>query len=153
MDENNLILSPDIADETAVAEILACNAHTARYGIKLSEQDAKSLVQTRTQALKDARRVEFAGGVLCAIITAFADSPYLADDTYLDTLHLLVDTFYEYKTETLDMIDDDELILLMRRHFDTSCQGSADLLREDILSAISRRVRFGNSLEADDYDE
>lgn len=154
MDENHLILSGKAIEETAVADILACNALTARYGIRLTEADAKSLVQTRTQALKNSGRIEFTGGALSAIITAFADSPYLADDTCLDTLHLLVETFYEYKTETLDTIDDDELIALMRRHFDTSCHGSANLLREDILSAISRRIRFGESIgEDDEYDE
>ncbi len=150
MDENHLILSGKAIEETAVADILACNTLTARYGIRLTEADAKSLVQTRTQALKNSGRIEFTGGALGAIITAFADSPYLADDTYLDTLHLLVETFYEYKTETLDTIDDDELIALMRRHFDMSCHGSADLLREDILSAISRRIRFGERICEDD---
>ena len=134
------------ANQTAVTEILACNALTARYGIMLTEQDAKALVQTRSAALKSAGRVEFAGGALPAIINAFADSPYLSDDTYIDTLHTLVETFYEYKTETLDTIDDDELIALMRHHFDTTCQGSAEWLREDILSAISRRVRFGEDV-------
>lgn len=153
MDDNKLILSRKSLEETSVADILACNAITARYGIRLTEQDAKALVQTRTQALKDSGRIEFMGGALSSIITAFADSPYLADDTYLDTLHLLVETFYEYKTETLDTIDDDELIALMRHHFDHFCHGSADLLREDVLSAISRRVRFGESIEENEYDE
>lgn len=141
---NHLILSD--TNKTAVTEILACNSLTGRYGIMLSEQDAKALVQTRSAALKDAGRVEFAGGALPAIITAFADSPYLSDDSYMDTLHTLIETFYEYKTETLDTIDDDELIAMMRRHFDTTCQGSAEWLREDVLSAISRRVRFGEDL-------
>lgn len=141
---DNLILSG--SNQTAVTEILACNKLTARFGITLTEQDAKALVQTRSAALKDAGRVEFAGGALSAIITAFADSPYL-DDTYMETLHTLVETFYEYKTETLDTIDDDELIALMRRHFDTTCQGSAEWLREDVLSAISRRVRFGEDID------
>jgi hypothetical protein len=142
---DNLILSE--ANKTAVTEILECNAITARYGITLTPQDAKALVQTRTKALKNAGRVEFAGGALSAIITAFADSPYLSDNAYMDTLHTLVETFYEYKTETLDTIDDDELIVLMRKHFDTTCQGSAEWLREDILAALSRRVRFGEDIE------
>lgn len=153
MDDNKLILSGRALEEAAVADILACNALTTRYGIRLTEQNAKALVQTRTQALKNSGRIEFTGGALGAIITAFADSPYLADDTYLDTLHLLVETFYEYKTETLDTIDDDELIALMRHHFDHFCHGSADLLREDVLSAISRRIRFGESIEENEYDE
>ena len=142
--DNSIITA---ANQTAVAEILACNTHTARFGLTLTEQDAKSLVQTRSAALKNAARVEFAGGALSAIITAFADSPYLSDDSYMETLHILVETFYEYKTETLDTIDDDELIALMRRHFDTTCQGSAEWLREDILSAISRRIRFGEDID------
>jgi hypothetical protein len=155
MDKNNLIISRSAMEESAVADILSCNALTVRYGIKLTEEDAKSLVQTRTQALKNSGRIEFTGGALSAIITAFADSPYLADDTYLDTLHLLVETFYEYKTETLDTIDDDDLIALMRRHFDRFCHGSAELLREDVLSAISKRIRFGEDIdqEDDEFDE
>lgn len=147
MSGNNMVISDKAAAKKVVAEVLECNEITKRYGITITEQDAKSLVQTRIQALENAGRVEFAGGALPAIINAFADSPYLEDDTYLDTLHLLVETFYEYKTETLDAIDDDELIAQMRRHFDTTCQGSAEWLREDVLSAISRRVRFGEEIE------
>ncbi len=142
--DNSLVAS---ANKAAVAEILACNKLTTRYGLTLTEQDAKALVQTRNAALKNAGRVEFAGGALGALITAFADSPNLADDSYIETLHTLVETFYEYKTETLDEVDDDELIALMRRHFDTTCQGSAEWLREDILNALARRVRFGEGLD------
>lgn len=144
--DNSLISS---ANKAAVTEILACNKLTMRYGITLTEQDAKALVQTRSAALKNAGRVEFAGGALGALITAFADSPFLSDDSYMETLHTLVETFYEYKTETLDEIDDDDLIALMRRHFDTTCQGSAEWLREDILNALARRVRFGEDIDDD----
>ncbi len=142
---DNFLISS--ANKAAVAEILACNSLTMRYGLTLTEQDAKALVQTRSAALKNAGRVEFSGGALGALITAFADSPYLADDSYMETLHTLVETFYEYKTETLDEVDDDDLIALMRRHFDTTCQGSAEWLREDILNALARRVRFGEDID------
>ena len=144
----------------AVADILSCNAMTARYGLRLNEEDAKALVQTRTQALYNSGRVEFAGSALPKIIIAFADSPYLADDSAMDTLHQLVEAFYEYKSETRDEVDDDELIALMRHHFDHSCQGSVEFLREDLLASLSRSVRFGedifaidNNVDDDAYDQ
>lgn len=47
---------------------------------------------------------------------------------YVETLHELIEIFYFYKNETLDLISDDELIKFMKNSFDGKCQGSLELL-------------------------
>jgi hypothetical protein len=60
--------------------------------------------------------------------------------------------FYYFKNETLDEIDDDDLILLMETCFNGVCQGSADLLRDSVLEVISRAVRYGDLTAFDRHD-
>lgn len=142
-----------------VETLLCCNTLTARFGLHLTETDAKTLAASQTQALKSTGRVAFAGGVAQDLIAAFCDSPYIHQDNYTETLTELIDAFYSFKNETLEEIDDAEAIVLMKRLFDGDCGGSLDHLREEALPEAARRVRAGLSPEAEDdkpedsYDE
>ena len=51
--------------------------------------------------------------------------------------------FYYFKNETLDEIDDDDLIAFMKSSFDKTCQGSMDLLQTRDLEILARKIRFG----------
>lgn len=148
----------------AVAEsLLKRNAVTARYGLRLSEKDARALAETQARTLKASGRVAFAGGVLEELVLAFCDSPYLQQDSYAETLAELVAAFYDFKNETLDEIDDAEAIMLMKRLFDGDyCEGSLDRLREELLPEAARNVRAGlppglklsgDDEPEDEYDE
>ncbi len=132
-----------VAEKLAVKEIVSCNQITSRFGLVLSEKAAVALANTRKEVLEKVGRIEFAGGVINKIIMEFCDSPYLSQFNYEESLHELIETFYYFKNETLDEIDDDELIAFMKKSFDKTCQGSIDLLQTRDLENLARKVRFG----------
>ncbi len=141
---------PSLIQKQAVDEIQECNDFTVKFGLTLSRQDAIELVETRNLSLKKYGRVEFGGGVINKIIKEFCDSPYISMNNYVGTLHELIEIFYFYKNETLDLISDDELIKFMKNSFDGKCQGSIELLSERELAKMARNLRYGY---APDYSE
>lgn len=139
-------ISPTLIQKQAVMEIEKCNDFTATFGLILTHYDAVELVETRTLALKNNERIEFGGGIIEKIIRKFCDSPYLSKHNYVETLHDLIELFYYYKNETLDLMTDDDLIEFMRKSFNGSCQGSLELLSGRELANMARNLRFGTSI-------
>ena len=143
------LIPHEVAEKLAVTEIIQCNSLTSRFDLVLKESEAMELAKTRADALEAIGRIEFAGGSINKLITEFCDSPYLNQSNYADTLNQLVEAFYYFKNETLDEMDDDELISMMKDSFDKTCRGSIDLLLSRDLENLSRRIRFG----IDDFDD
>lgn len=139
------LIPSDISQKLAVTEIIRCNQTTSRYGLILNESEAVELAKTRSEVLKEVGRVEFAGDTIYKLIMEFCDSPYLSPFNYAETLNELIETFYYFKSETLDELDDNELISLMKKSFDDRCQGSVDLLQTRELENLARKIRFGIS--------
>ncbi|PRR82031.1 DUF6323 family protein [Clostridium vincentii] len=139
--ENNL-LETQIFNEI-FNEIFKCNELTSEYGLMLHDEDVKEIVKTRNRALEKSGRIEFNGQIINKIIISFRDSPYISQYNYSDTINELVEIFYNYKNETLDYISDDELIEIMKEHFDNYCQGSLELLEGRVLYKISDNIRRG----------
>ena len=129
--------------QQAHKEIIKCNEFTIEYGLKLSEEDTKSLVETRSEALSKNGRIEFRGGIVNKIIAEFCDSPYISQYNYVSTINELIEIFYYYKNETLDFISDDELIHIMKEFFDNSCQGSLELLQDRELYRVAHNIKYG----------
>ena len=127
----------------AVDEVIKCNNYTARFGLVLTQAQAIELVETRSIALRDNGRIEFGGGVIDKIIKEFCDSPYISMHNYTQTIHELLEIFYYYKNETLDLVSDDDLIKHMKTAFDGVCQGSLDLLSGRELDRLARNLRSG----------
>lgn len=149
-------LSSSLVQKQAVDEIEKCNDYTYRFGLTLSHQDAIELVETRALSLKGVGRIEFGGGVIDKIIKEFCDSPYITMHNYVETLHELVEIFYYYKNETLDLMSDDELIKFMKNSFDGKCQGSLELLSGRVLDKLARNLRYGyepDYSEDNEYEE
>lgn len=143
-----------LIQKQAVNEVMKYNDLTVKYGLVLTEQQAIALVETRSLALKETGRIEFGGGVIDKIIYEFCDSPYLGMYNYEEVLHELIETFYYYKNETLDLMSDDELIQYMKKSFDGICQGSLDLLSGRELDRLARDLRCGYSADdSEDTDE
>lgn len=136
-----------LIQKQAVGEVMKYNDLTVRYGLVLTEQQAVALVETRSLALKETGRIEFGGGIIDKIIYEFCDSPYLGMYNYEEVLHELIETFYYYKNETLDLMSDDELIQYMKKSFDGICQGSLDLLSGRELDRLARDLRCGYSAD------
>lgn len=144
-----------VQKKAVVSEILRTNAKAEQFGMVLTQQDALALVETRNEALRDFGRVEFGGGILVKLIAAFYDSPYLWQQNYAETLHELLEIFYEFKNETLDTIGDDDLLALMRELFDGPCGGATELLRGRELDKLARSAKclFDDVEDEDDEDD
>ncbi|MDD3224356.1 MAG: DUF6323 family protein [Clostridium sp.] len=145
-----ITFNSSIIRKQAVYEIEKCNNVTANYGLVLNHQQAVELIETRTYALNVSGRIEFGGGVIDKIIKEFCDSPYISMHNYTETLHELIEVFYYYKNQTLDLISDDDLIKFMKKTFDGVCQGSLELLSCRELAKMARNLRYGY---APDYSE
>ncbi|KLU60154.1 hypothetical protein CEB3_c35850 [Peptococcaceae bacterium CEB3] len=155
MVDDFLLIPIPIMNKLAVSEVIKCNEVTLRYGLILSEDEARELIQTRAGALSSQGRIEFAGGIINKLIMNFCDSPFLSPSNYVSTLSDLIETFYYFKNETLDEIGDDELITFMKKHFDKNCQGSLELLQNRDLEGLARNIRYGLDAyqEIDDIHE
>jgi len=132
-----------LIQKQAVGDILKCNEYSERFGLALTQAQAIELVETRSVSLRDNGRIEFGGGVIDKIIREFCDSPYIYMQNYAQTLHELIEAFYYYKNETMDLISDDDLIKFMKSAFDGVCQGSVDLLSGRELYRLAKNLRFG----------
>lgn len=138
----------------AIADLSACNALTSRYGLTLSKTQISALVAQRFEALQSTGRVEFGAGVLPKLVEAFCDSVYVTQENYEETLSMLQELFYYYKSESLDTVSDDELIEFMRVNFDGPCQGALDYLADTSLEALCCNARYAkNGVLRDDEDE
>jgi hypothetical protein len=155
MANNLLAIYDSIIIKQSYAEIQQCNEETLEYGLKLSEEDIKDVISTRSEALSSSGRVEFGGGIIKKIIFMFCDSPYISQFHYAETLNDLIETFYYYKNETIDKLSDDELIEAMKNFFDNQCQGSMELLKHKYLDGMASNIRFGvkDYLKVDNYEE
>ena len=149
-----------LIQKQATDEVIKCNDYTARYGLVLTAEQAKELVETRSHSLSQNGRIEFGGGVIDKIIKEFCDSPYISMHNYTQTIHELIEIFYYYKNDTLDSVSDEDLIKHMKTAFDGICQGSLDLLSGRELDRLARNIRFGynadyseDDLSEDEVDE
>lgn len=91
--------------------------------------------------------MEFRGGVIEKIIKEFCDSPYINKENYESTLYELIDIFYEYKNETMDLITDDELIDFMKNSFDGICKGDIEYLAGTIMYQMREKLINGKSID------
>lgn len=115
--------------ERVLTEILAVNQRSSQYGLILTAKEAAIIVDARNRALMAHGRVETGARVITGIIEAFSCSPFIGQSEYVEAISELVEIFYILKNETEDQVDDDELIRAMADYFNSSCQGSLDLLK------------------------
>lgn len=155
MNEQFMFLPVAMFDKQMVTEICKCNEYTSKYGLILAENDIHDLVENRREALAQNGRIEFGGGITQKIIIEFADSPYLHQDNYVETLTGLQECFYYFKNESMEELSDDELIRLMKKYFDDVCQGSLEYLNSTILENYCRDIRYGSKeyRDSDGYED
>ena len=139
-------ISSSLMEQQTANKILACNEEIGKYGLVLTEQQALALVQTRTNALKENKRIELNGVIVDKLILAFCHSPYIGKDTYEDTLHELINLFYDLKNNTWDTISDDDIIEFMKNAFNNRCFGSLELLSGEALR-LSAHIHCGGTIK------
>lgn len=132
-------------EQTAFLKLQDCNQYTSKFGIEISEEDAKVLLVEHKDVLKEQERIEFGESILPKLLYTFCDSPYMYQDNYLEMVIRLQEIFYLYKNESMDDVSDDELLDIMKEYFDGVCQGSLDYLEETCLTGFARRVREGTT--------
>ena len=62
------------ASRQELKRVLECNQETSKYGLSLTEEEARELMACRKETLRESRRVEFAAGILPELIKEFCDS-------------------------------------------------------------------------------
>ena len=139
-------ISGSLMERQTVDRILACNEEIRKYGLVLTEQQALALVETRTNALKENKRIELNGGIVDKLILAFCDSPYIEKDTYTDVLQELIYLFYDLKNNTWDTVPDDDIIHFLKSTFNTRCHGSLELLSGEALR-LSEHIHCGKTIK------
>ena len=141
-----IAISSSLMERQAADKILACNEEIGKYGLVLTVQQALALVQTRTNALRENKRIELNGGIVDKLILAFCNSPYIDKDTYEDTLHELINLFYDLKNSTWDTVSDDDMIEFMKNAFNNRCHGSLELLSGEALR-LSEHIHCGKTIK------
>lgn len=139
-----------------VANIKKCNEFTNKYGLMLSDAQIESLMEKRIDILKNTGRIEFRNGIIDIIIKEFCDSPYINQENYVLILCGLLDIFYEYKNETMDLVTDDELIKFMKKSFNGICKGNIEYLSGTVMYKMKQRVLNGELIDyieiGEDYE-
>ena len=132
-----------LPQQNQLAKVMKTNEETERFGLALTEQDARLILKERNNVLAEQRRVEFGEGIAAKIIYEFCDSDYIDQNHYVDTIIRLQEIFYLYKNEMQDEITDDELLHLMKEQFEQLCFGDLDYLEGTCLAQFSQAVRAG----------
>lgn len=130
-----------------ISNIKKCNEYTSQYGLVLSDNQISNLLERRKETLKETGRIEFREGIIDKLIKEFCDSPYINQENYAGTLYELIEIFYEYKNETMDLITDDELIEFMKKSFDGICQGDLEYLSGTVMYKMRENLLSGKPID------
>jgi hypothetical protein len=132
-----------LQQKNQLEKVIETNKTTEQFGLVLSEQDAKLILEERKDTLQKQKRVEFGEGIVPKIIYEFCDSNYIDQNNYADTIIRLQEIFYLYKNEMQDEITDDELLHLMKEQFELICFGDLDYLEGTCLANFAQAIRAG----------
>ena len=139
-----------------IVNIKRCNEYKSKYGLVLSDNQISNILERRKEILKETGRVELREGIIDKLIKEFCDSPYINQENYAETLYELIEIFYEYKNETMDLITDDELINFMKKSFDGICQGDLEYLSGTVMYRMRENLLNGKPIdyieEGEDYE-
>lgn len=152
-EKNNWLES--LQNSNQLAKVVDMNQYTERFGLALTEEEAKLIIQKRNDPLKEQRRIEFSDSITPKIIREFCDSDYIDQNNYVETIIRLQEIFYLFKNEMNDEITDDELLHLMKEQYEQLCFGDLDYLENTCLSDFAAAIRAGYSgyQETDGYGE
>ena len=129
--------------QTQIGKVMETNQYTEKFGLSLSDEEARLIVAERTNSLRTQKRVEFGESIVPRLIYEFSDSDYSDQGNYVQTMIRLQDIFYLFKNEMMDEITDDELIHFMKEQFETICYGDLEYLEGTCLEIFAQAVRAG----------
>lgn len=114
---------------TYANQLLELNEKTKAYGLTLTEEDAKHVIEARSQTLKCYERIELGINVTKRIVELFSSSPYVSNENYVSIIMRIQEIFYYFKNETNEKISDEDLINIISKYFNIECEGSIQLLK------------------------
>ncbi len=126
--QNNMLVSAQ--NQYISKELLALNDTIRENGIVLSSADCKGIAQFRSEALAENERVEVGVGAVKRIIEEFSDSGYVNQQNFRAVVEGLLECFYTIKTETNDLVSDDEVMEFLKYLFETDAGGDINKLYE-----------------------
>ena len=132
-----------LSGQNQLAKVIATNQVTEKFGLVLSEEDAKLLVNEKSKSLKEQKRIGYGESILPKLIYEFCDSDYISQRNYVETIGRLQDIFFLYKNEMMDEISDDELLHFMKEQFETVCYGDLEYLESTCLDVFAQAIRAG----------
>lgn len=132
-----------LQEQNQLSKVMKTNESAEQFGLFLTEQDAKLILEERKKSLAEQKRVEFGEGIITKIIYEFCDSDYIHQSNYVDTIIRLQEIFYLYKNEMQDEITDDELLHFMKEQFEKICFGDLDYLESTCLAGFAEAIRAG----------
>jgi hypothetical protein len=121
------------------------NEESKENGLTLTKEDATALVAARGDTLREESRVEFGDSISPKLIRIFADSSFINQEDYAETIAHLQEIFFLYKNESMDMVSDDELLGIMKNAFENESGGDLEYLEGTALEAFARNVRAGEN--------
>lgn len=145
-----------LQEQNQLSKVIKTNESTEQFGLSLTEQDARLILEERKNSLVEQKRIEFGEGIATKIIYEFCDSDYIHQSNYVDTVIRLQEIFYLYKNEMQDEITDDELLHLMKEQFENLCFGDLDYLENTCcLANFAKAIRagYGGYKGSDGYGE
>ncbi|MGN1330976.1 MAG: DUF6323 family protein [Clostridia bacterium] len=148
--ENSYLETINPKEKNEIADIKKCNEYISQYGLILSDNQIKSILEKRREILKETGRIELRKGILDKLIKEFCDSPYMNQENFVQNLYELIEIFYEYKNETMDLLTDDELLDFMKKSFDETAKGDLEYLSGTIMYKMRENLLKGKPL---DYNE
>lgn len=132
-----------------ISKIKECNTFLVKYSLNLSELEIKQIIEKKNESLKRSGRIEFEECIADKMIKAFCDSSYVNQENFADTICELIEIFYYYKTETKNLIADDELINFMRKYYDEIACGDVEYLASKVLEQIKKNVLLKRNIDFD----
>ncbi len=126
--QNNMLVSAQ--NQYISKELLSLNDSIRENGLILSPADCKGIAQFRSEALAENERIEVGVGAVKRIIEEFSDSGYVTQQNFREVVEGLLECFYTIKTETNDLVSDDEVMEFLKYLFETDAGGDINKLYE-----------------------
>lgn len=126
--------------QKGICKIIECNEYLKKYGLEITNEDVKTIIEKREIALKKSGRLETNFDVVSVLIREFCDSPYISKENFIETINELMEAFYYYKTETKNKISDEGLIKFMRENYDKTANGDVSYLVRNYIRKNEKKL-------------
>ena len=140
---NELTRFGALSAQRTEAALLRGNAVTERFGLTLTPEQCGRLLERRALALRETERIELGEGILPKLAVALCDSPCVDAEGWEETLGVMAELFYHFKSESGERLSDDELLAALVRLYNGWAGGCAGRIADLDGRAMLRFARTG----------